>query len=77
MYSQFTYKIPTKKNSDPLNTLEKKAGPIMYPREDNLDPRKTYEKNVGPTKARWHNGTRLTKPAKAGDPQNLTHSQES
>ena len=69
-------KYPRKKIRTHWILSKKKVRPIIYPREDNLDPRKTYEKNVGPTKARWHNGTRPTKPAKAWDPQNLAHSRE-
>ena len=56
-----TYKIPTRKN----------FGPKKFPREKNFDPWHKQEKKFGtheiptrkkygPTKARWHDGTRLT-----------------
>ena len=58
----WTHEIPTGKD----------LGPIKYPRENILDPRDIHEKKFWtqevPTKARWHNGTRPTKPTMVRDP---------
>ena len=44
-----------------------------------LDSRNTHEKKFGtheiPTKARWHDGTRPTRPTMVRDLRNLAHSQ--
>ena len=73
---------------DPRNTHEKNLytheifrrnnlGRTRYPRKEILDSRNSHEKKIStheiPTKARWHNGTRLTRPAVTRDPRNLTH----
>ena len=46
---------------------KKRFRPTKYPREKILDPRNTHE-------ARWHDGTRPTRPTMAWVPQNLAHS---
>ena len=64
----WTHEIPTRK----YFRLSK------YPRENIFYPRNTHEKKVLtheiPTKARWHDGTRPTRPTIARDPRNLPQS---
>ena len=70
-----THEIPTKKS---LRSTK-------YPRKKVWDARNTHEKIFwthkiptgkifGPTKARWHSGTRPTRPTMARDPRNLARS---
>ena len=60
----WTHEIPTKKSFKPTK----------YPREKTLDPRNTHEKYYETTKARWHDGTKPTRPTMAREPQNLARS---
>ena len=66
----WTHETPTRKN----------LWPTKYPSENILDPRNTHEKNFWTheirTNARWHDGTRPTRPTIARDPRNLAHSQK-
>ena len=73
----WTHEIPTRKNLGPTKYPREK---IWDPRDKMWDPRNTHEKKFGtyeiPTKARWHNGTRPTRPTMARKPRNLAHSQK-
>lgn len=55
----------------------KNSGPMKYPREQILDSLNTFAKKIWthkiPTKARWHTGTRPSRPTMAHDPRNLAH----
>ena len=73
----WTHELTTRKNFEPKKYLEEKT----------QDPGNTHEKvfwthgiptrkNFKPTKARWHRGTRPTRPTMTQDPRNLAHSTE-
>ena len=79
---------PQQKKIGPTKySREKKIGPTEYPREKLLDPRNTHEEKLEPTKyprkkfwtheipteARWHDGTKPTRPTIPRDPRNLAH----
>ena len=85
IFSRYLRNIHEKKFWTHENTHKKKLGPTKYPQkksfrptkypwEKPLDPRNTHEKNYGPTKARWHDGTKPTRPTMAREPQNLARS---
>ena len=59
----WTHEIPTRK----------KLGPPKNPRGKISDPQ-INQKYFCHTKARWHDGTRPTRPTTARDPRNLAHS---
>ena len=56
----------------------KNLGPTKYQQENILDRRNTHERKFGtheiPKKARWHDGTRPTRPTIARKPRNLARS---
>ena len=47
---------------------------MKYPRKKIWIHEIPKKKNCGPTKARWHNGTKPTRPTMVRDPRNLAHS---
>ena len=72
-------KCPRERTLDPRNTLEKKFGTHEIPTRKYLEPTKnTHVKKFStheiPTKARWHGGTRPTRPTMARDPRTSAHS---
>ena len=74
IFSRYLRNIHEKKFWTHENTHKKKLGPTKYPQKKVSDPRNTHEKNYGPTKARWHDGTKPTRPTMAREPQNLARS---
>ena len=64
----WTHKCPQEKIWDPRNTYDKKFWPTKYPRENISDPWNTHD---GTNDGAWP-----TRPTKACDPRNLSHSTE-
>ena len=63
IYSQGTYETSTRKNFEPTK----------YPQKKFQTREILTRKKLGTTKARWHEGTKLTRLTMAGDQRNLAH----